>query len=73
MVKGMWGGKGLFDFHILSHSPLREASAGTWRQELTQRSWRDTAYWLAPQGLLSLLSYRTQDHQRRGKPSPVSH
>jgi hypothetical protein len=27
-----------------------------------QRPWRDAAYWLAPQGLLSLLSYRTQDH-----------
>jgi hypothetical protein len=25
----------------------------------------DAAYWLAPHGLLSLLSYRTQDHQPR--------
>ena len=28
-----------------------------------QRPWRGAAYWLAPHGLLSLLSYRTQDHQ----------
>jgi len=30
-----------------------------------QRPWRDAAYWLASPGLLSLLSYRTQDHQPR--------
>jgi hypothetical protein len=30
--------------------------AGTWRQELMQRPWRSAAYWLAPHGLLSLLS-----------------
>ena len=36
--------------------------ARTWRQELTQRPWRGATYWLAPHGLLSLLSYRTQDH-----------
>jgi hypothetical protein len=39
--------------------------AGTWRQELMQRPWRDVLYWLASPGLLSLLSYRTQDHQPR--------
>jgi hypothetical protein len=38
---------------------------GTWRQELTQRSWRDAAHWLAPRGLLSLLSYSTQEHLPR--------
>ena len=27
-----------------------------------QRPWRDVAYWLAPHGWLSLLSYRTRDH-----------
>jgi hypothetical protein len=31
-----------------------------------QRPWRDAAYWLAPRGLLSLLSDRTQDHLPRG-------
>jgi hypothetical protein len=28
-----------------------------------QKPWRDAAYWLAYPGLLSLLSYRTQNHQ----------
>jgi hypothetical protein len=39
--------------------------AGTWRQELMQRPWRDVPYWLASPGLLSLLSYRTQGCQPR--------
>ena len=30
-----------------------------------QRLWRGAAYWLAPHGLLGLLSYRTRDHQPR--------
>jgi hypothetical protein len=35
-----------------------------------QRPWRRAAYyWLAPHGLLSLLSYRTQDHQPRDGPT----
>jgi hypothetical protein len=34
-------------------------SAGTWGQEVIQRPWRGAAYWLAPHGLLSLLSYGT--------------
>jgi hypothetical protein len=33
------------------------------RQELMQRLWRDVTYWLAPPGLLSLLSHRPQDYQ----------
>ena len=41
--------------------------AGTWRQELMQRPWKGAAYWLAPRGLLNLLSYRTQDHQPRDR------
>jgi len=36
---------------------------GTRRQELMQRPWRGTAYLLAFLGMLSLLSYRTQDCQ----------
>ena len=32
-------------------------------QELMQRPWRDVLYWLVFPGLLSLLSYRTQDYQ----------
>ena len=35
------------------------------KQELMQRPWRDVAYWLASSGLLSLLSYRTQDYHPR--------
>ena len=31
-----------------------------------QRLWRGAAYWIASPSLLSLLSYRTQDHQPRG-------
>jgi hypothetical protein len=42
---------------------------GTWRQELMQRTWRGDAYWLASPGLLSLLSYRTQDYQPRDGPT----
>ena len=39
--------------------------ARTWRQELMQKPWRNDAYWLASLGLLSLFSYRTQDHWPR--------
>jgi hypothetical protein len=35
------------------------------KQELLQRPWRDVPYWLASPGVLSLLSYRTQDYQSR--------
>jgi hypothetical protein len=38
-------------------------------QELMQRPWRDVLYWLASPGLLSLLSYRTQDYQSRDGPT----
>ena len=37
-------------------------TAGTWRWELIQRLWRSAACWIASPGLLSLLSYRTQDY-----------
>ena len=35
----------------------RKLKAGTWRQELKLRPWMTAAYWFAPPGLLSLLSY----------------
>jgi hypothetical protein len=35
--------------------------AGTWRQELIQGPWRGAAYWLAPWGLFSLLSFLSKD------------
>jgi hypothetical protein len=37
--------------------------AGTWKQELMQRSWRGVANWIASPGLLSLLSYRIQPRE----------
>ena len=40
------------------------------KQELMQRPWRDVFFWLASPGLLSLLSYRTQDYQPRDGPTP---
>jgi hypothetical protein len=39
------------------------------KQELVQRPWRDVPYWLASPGLVSLLSYRTQDYQPRDGPA----
>jgi hypothetical protein len=39
------------------------------KQELMQKPWRDVPYWLASPGLLSLLSYRTQDYQPRDGPT----
>ncbi|MGV7580382.1 hypothetical protein PJN12_28880, partial [Mycobacterium kansasii] len=38
-------------------------------QELMQRPWRDVLYWLASSGLLSLLSFKTQDYQPRDGPT----
>jgi hypothetical protein len=48
------------------------------KKELMQRPWRDVLYWLASPGLLSLLSYRTQDYQPRDGtthkgPFPLDH
>jgi hypothetical protein len=64
-----WGGKGLFSLHLLiavhhqrkSGLELKQVR----KQELRQRPWRDVLYWLASPGLLSLLSYWTQDYQPR--------
>ena len=35
------------------------------KQELMHWPWRDVPYWLASPGLLSFLSYRTQEYQPR--------
>jgi hypothetical protein len=48
------------------------------KQELMQRPWRDVPYWLAFAGLVSLLSYRTQNNQPRDgpthkRPFPLEH
>ena len=66
--KANWGGRSLLAY--TSTSPLivgenqdrNSSRAQTWRQELMQRPWRGATYLLALHGLLSLLSYRTQDH-----------
>lgn len=68
MPKARWGGKGLFNslhFTLWSITGGSQERAGTWMQELMQRPWRSTAYWIAPHDLLSLLSYTTQCHQPR--------
>jgi hypothetical protein len=39
------------------------------KQELIQKPRRDVLYWLASPGLLSLLSYRTQDYQPKDGPT----
>ena len=41
-------------------------------QEFKQRLWRKTAYWLAPHGLLSLLSYTILNHLPRVAPPTVN-
>jgi hypothetical protein len=64
---------------ITKGSPYRNSQrAGTWKQEVIQRPSKGVSYWLASPGLLSLLSYRTQDyHPRDGTthngPSPLNH
>lgn len=37
-------------FHLIKGHKL---TVGTWGQEVTQKPWRNIAYWLAPHGLLS--------------------
>lgn len=52
-------------YHCSSWKEVRTKTqmAGTCRQELIQSPLRDAAYWLGPNDLLSLLSYKTQNHQ----------
>ena len=48
---------------LTAYSPLsREGKAGTWRQELKKKPWKDAAYWLVPLDLPSLFPYTTQDY-----------
>jgi len=54
-------------FHIAVHHQRKSGVElkQVRKQKLMQRPWRDVPYWLASPGLLSLLSYRTQDYQPR--------
>lgn len=44
----------------------QELKAGTWRQELKQRPYRNAAYRLARHGLLSQLGCTSHDHLPKG-------
>jgi hypothetical protein len=52
-------------FIIKRNQGKNSLRAQTWRQELMPRLWRGAAYWLTPHGLLSPLSYKTQNKQLR--------
>jgi hypothetical protein len=57
---------------------VRTGTQAVRNQVVIQRPWRDVPYWLASPGLLSLLSYKTQDYQPRDGtthkgPFPLDH
>jgi hypothetical protein len=54
-----------FMFLFIMETSQKRNMAEVWRQELVHRPWRSAACQLASPSLLSLLSYRTQDHQPR--------
>jgi hypothetical protein len=60
-----------YTFHIAVHHQRKSGVElkQVRKKELMQRPRRDVTYWLASPGLLSLLSYRTQDYQPRGGPT----
>jgi hypothetical protein len=64
-----WRGKGLFslNFYTVVHHQRKSGLElkQVRKQELMQRLWRDVTYWVVSLGLLSLLSYGTQDYQPR--------
>jgi hypothetical protein len=72
MAKKQLGRKGFIQFTLpyCCSSPRKSGLElkQVRKQELMHRSWRDVPYWLASPGLLSLLSYRTQDCQPRDVP-----
>lgn len=54
--KQLGGGQALFSSYVTVHcqgKPGQELKTRTWRQELKQRPWASTAYWLAPHGFYS--------------------
>ena len=63
MTKATCRGRSLLDLFFFiteRNQDMNSNKAGTWRQELIQRQWWNVAYCM-----LSLLSYRIQDHQPR--------
>jgi hypothetical protein len=67
MTKKQLGRKGFIQLKLL-HCCSSPRKSGlelkqVRKQELMQKPWRDVLCWLASPGLLSLLSYRTQDCQ----------
>lgn len=62
----LWGEKHLCGLHFL----VEIHHWGKPSQELKWRPKRNAAYWLATHSLISLLSYKSQDHLTRGEPCP---
>lgn len=58
---------------IVNGSQVREVKAGNWRQKMKQRPRKSAAYRLAPQSLLGLLYYTTQDNLPKGGITGSSH
>jgi hypothetical protein len=64
--------------HIVVHHQRKSGLERKQVRKLIQRPSRNVTYWLASLGLLSLLSYRTQDYQPRDGtahkgPFPLDH
>ena len=78
MTKNKLGRKGFIELTLPCCSSSVLELKQVRKQELMQRPWRDISYWLASPGLLSLFSYRTQEHQPRDgttnkESSPINH
>ena len=69
-LKATWEGKGLFQLTVYSQAE-GGGKAEPGRQELTQKSQRDAAYWLDPHGSVSLLSYTPKTTSPGMAPSTV--
>ena len=70
MTKAFWGRAYLayacVSLFILKGSQDRNSNrGGPWLEELMQKPWRNTVYWLAHFGLFNLLPYNAQDYQHR--------
>lgn len=73
--KATWGGKGLLGSYIVTVHHLG-TSVQELKQEQKQEPWRNCDSWHAPQGLLSLLSYKTQAYlprDRTGQDVGINH